>query len=129
MLLAMSLLALPMVAAAASWTGTIQGLQCAVEGKLCPVGAEDPMAALEDNFVLVTGDKFYLLPNVKNTFLSRYINEKVKIMGEQIGNYNSIRVQEMHVMKDGSYKTVWSPVIEDKLRKKMEWTPQDMPSR
>jgi hypothetical protein len=122
-MIAVGLLLLPALALAASWTGTIQGLQCAVEGKLCPVGAEDPMAALEDNFVLVTGDKFYLLPNVKNTVLSRYINDKVKVMGSQVGNYNSIKVTEMQVMKDGGYKTVWSPSIQKDLQEKMEWGP------
>jgi hypothetical protein len=123
MIIAVGLLLLPALALAASWTGTIQGLQCAVEGKLCPVGAEDPMAALEDNFVLVTGDKFYLLPNVKNTVLSRYINDKVKVMGSQVGNYNSIKVTEMQVMKDGGYKTVWSPSVQKDLQEKMEWGP------
>jgi hypothetical protein len=60
---------------------------------------------------------------VKNTVLSRYINDKVKVMGSQVGNYNSIKVTEMQVMKDGGYKSVWSPSIQKDLQEKMEWGP------
>ena len=34
--------------------GSVQGFRCVTQGKICPVGKEDPMAAVENVFVVLT---------------------------------------------------------------------------
>ena len=48
----------PMVAFAAETKleGSVQGFTCVTQGKVCPVGKEDPIAGVERVFVLLTGD-------------------------------------------------------------------------
>ncbi len=38
----------PMMATAASLTGSIQGLACVTQGKVCPIGMEDPVIAAQE---------------------------------------------------------------------------------
>jgi hypothetical protein len=38
---------IPAMAIGASFTGSVQGYNCVTQGKTCPVGKEDPMAAAE----------------------------------------------------------------------------------
>jgi hypothetical protein len=62
--------------------GTIQGLITTCAGKTCKVGEEDIIAALEEDYGLLTdAGKFYLLPNLKSSQLSRYLGRKVRVTG------------------------------------------------
>jgi len=95
-------------AAEKSLEGSIQGFTCVTQGKTCPVGAEDPMAAVERVFVLLTdsGD-YYFIPNMDRAILARHINERVKISGDLNDKYNSIKAKELDIMKMGKYEKVW----------------------
>lgn len=95
-------------AAQKSLEGSIQGFTCVTQGTTCPVGKEDPMAAVERVFVLLTdsGD-YYFIPNVDRAVLARHINERVKITGDLNDKYNSIKAKELDIMKMGKYEKVW----------------------
>ncbi len=98
--------------------GTIQGLQCVIEGKLCPVDNQDPHIAAERYFVVVTGDKsYYLIPNLSRLVLVRHFMSKVRISGEKSEKYKSIKADKLEVLKDGKWKTTWSQEMEDAERK------------
>ncbi len=73
---------LPVWTFADSVEGTVQGLTCVIKGKLCPDGKEDPMAAIEKVFLVLTKDKnYYFVPNVDRAVLARHINERVRVFG------------------------------------------------
>ena len=43
--------------------GTVQGLTCVTQGKVCPIDQEDPMIAAEKVFVVLQKDgSFYFVP-------------------------------------------------------------------
>ncbi|MBW2141425.1 MAG: hypothetical protein JRG97_10195 [Deltaproteobacteria bacterium] len=44
----MGLCLAPILAIGGEVQGTVQGFTCVTQGKVCPVGAEDPMAAVEN---------------------------------------------------------------------------------
>ncbi|MHA2231411.1 MAG: hypothetical protein ACXAB4_02860, partial [Candidatus Hodarchaeales archaeon] len=80
---AFAVIQLPVCAFADSVEGTVQGLTSVVKGKLCPVGKEDPMAAIEKVFVVLTkGNKYYFVPNVDRAVFARYINQRVRVTGK-----------------------------------------------
>ena len=83
---------MPLVASAADTVeGSIQGFTCVTQGKVCPAGQEDPMAAAERVFVVLTKDNtYYFVPNVDRAVLARHLNERVKISGKINSKYNSI---------------------------------------
>ena len=104
-------------AQAGEYKGTIQGLQCAVEGKLCPVGYEDALIAMESTFVLVDDSKnWYVLPNLDRSVLARHVNEEVLVIGKKHDTQNSIRVEKLQVKTDKGWDTVWSAEKQNELR-------------
>jgi hypothetical protein len=104
----------PVMAIGASITGSIQGFNCVTQGKVCPIGMEDPVIAAENVFVLLVdaakGD-YYFVPNVDRAILARHINEQVKIEGTVNAKMKSIKAAAIYV-KD---KKVWSLDLEDKI--------------
>ncbi|MCB2186129.1 MAG: hypothetical protein KQJ78_06910 [Deltaproteobacteria bacterium] len=117
LVIVLGLALVPVMAMAGTWDGTIQGLQCATEGKVCPVDMEDPLAQVEKDFVLVTKDGWYTLPNLSRALLSRFINKSVTVEGAKSPKYNAINVTALK--SDG--KVVWNAAIQQKLMDKMEW--------
>ena len=109
LVLALSFLVLaPVWANAGSVEGTIQGFTCVTTGKTCPVGKEDPMAAVERVFVVLTkGGDYYFIPNVDRAVLARHINEMVKVDGTISAKYPSIQADKIEVYQKGAWKTVW----------------------
>lgn len=98
--------------------GRVQGLNCVVNGKVCPVDDQDPHIALEDHFVVVTGkDSYYFIPNMKNTVLSRHLMEKVRVTGETSETYKTIQADKFEVLVNGDWKTTWSKELEERQRK------------
>ena len=87
------MLALSPLAAFAGETtleGSIQGFTCVTQGKVCPVGKEDPLAGIERVFVLLIDDNnYYFVPNVDRAILARHINEKIRITGNLSDKYKS----------------------------------------
>ena len=116
MIIGVALMLTPILAIGASVTGSIQGFMCVTQGKVCPIGQEDPMAAVENVFVLLvnaaTGE-YYFVPNVDRAVLARHINEEVKIEGSVNAKTKSIHASDIYV---GS-KKVWSINQEDEIYK------------
>jgi hypothetical protein len=111
----------PVMAIAASVTGSIQGFNCVTQGKVCPIGMEDPVIAAENVFVLLVdaakGD-YYFLPNVDRGILARHINEQVKVDGAVNAKMKSIKATDIYTMDaKKAWKKVWSRDLEDKIYK------------
>ena len=111
----------PVMAIGASVTGSIQGFNCVTQGKVCPIGMEDPVIAAENVFVLLVdaakGD-YYFLPNVDRGILARHINEQVKVDGTVNAKLKSIKATDIYTMDaKKAWKKVWSLDLEDKIYK------------
>lgn len=92
--------------AAGALEGTIEGYNCVLQGKTCPIGGEDPLVASEFTLVLLTPDKkFYFVPNIDRAVLARHVAEQVRITGDI--SSNAIKAQTIEVKKDGKWKIVY----------------------
>ena len=106
----------PVMAIGATLTGSIQGFNCVTQGKICPIGMEDPVIAAENVFVLLVDaakGEYYFVPNVDRAILARHINEQVKIEGTVNAKLKSIKATNIYV-KD---KKVWAQDLQDKIYK------------
>jgi hypothetical protein len=114
MVIGVALMLTPFMAMAASVTGSIQGFNCVTQGKVCPIGMEDPVIAVENVFVLLVdaakGD-YYFVPNVDRAVLARHINEQVTINGTVNAKTKSIKATDISVKG----KKVWSVDMYDKV--------------
>ncbi len=114
MIIGIVFLMAPVMAIGASLTGSIQGFNCVTQGKVCPIGMEDPVIAAENVFVLLVdaakGD-YYFVPNVDRGIMARHINETVKIDGTVNAKMKSIKATDIFVKG----KKVWSLDLEDKI--------------
>jgi hypothetical protein len=100
--------------------GTIQGLQDACMGVYCERGKENLVAALEDHYVLMGEDQYYILPNLKPTLLARYINRLVRITGQSALDGKGILVQKAEVLERGKWKAFYDQEIATEMhRRKM----------
>ena len=87
--------------------GTIEGYNCVMQGKTCPIGGEDPLVAAEFTFVLLTMDKkFYFVPNIDRAVLARHVAEQVRISGDITSN--AIKASTVEVKKDGKWKVIYA---------------------
>ena len=101
--------------------GTIQGLLSTCAGETCTPREEIVIAAMEDTFVLVSDEgKYYLLPNIKNSVLSRYLGDLVKVSGFLTLEGTAIQVDTAEAFEKGTWVTFWSPEIEDQAEVKRE---------
>ncbi|ROR34231.1 hypothetical protein [Inmirania thermothiophila] len=94
--------------AAETLTGRINGLDCTTRGIQCPVDRLDPHVAVEPDFVLVVGDRWFFMPNVDRSTKVRHVLERVQVVGERHPRYNSIQVEEIRVERDGRWHKIWS---------------------
>jgi hypothetical protein len=95
--------------APATLEGQIQGYNCVVQGKPCPVGKEDPTVAVEETFVLLTPDgKYYFVPNVPMRTMARHITQQARVTGDMDPKYNAVRATNLEVNMNGQWKTVWN---------------------
>ncbi len=109
------MLLVPALAFAAPVTinGTIQGFNCVTQGRTCPIGQEDPLAATENVFVLLTPDnKYYFVPNIDRNVMARHIAEQVQIRGDLNLRQSAIRAQSLAVQRNGQWRVVWSPQMQ-----------------
>jgi len=105
------LLLTPVMAFGAQGTleGTIQGYNCVMQGKTCPVGSEDPLVATEFTFVLLTSDnKFYFVPNIDRAVLARHVAEEVRINGDIDKGKNAIKASSLEAKRGGMWRTVFT---------------------
>ena len=117
----------PVMAIGASLTGTIQGFNCVTQGKVCPIGMEDPIIAAENVFVLLVDaakGEYYFVPNVDRGILARHINEQVKIDGTVNAKMKSIKATDIYVKG----KKVWDVNLEDKIYKDLLGSSLQSPS-
>lgn len=110
-------LLIPASVLAVEKTGSIQGFNCITQGKVCPVGKEDPVAAAEKVFVLYQekGGDYYFLPNVDRVVLARHLNTTVKISGDMNDKYNAIHVKEIYAKAGKKWRKVWSVDLQDEI--------------
>ena len=118
--LAAVLLATTSVAGAATIKGTIQGLLMTLHGEKCIAGTEHVVAEVENQFVLVDeDDNWYALPQLKASQVAPYLNEKVRIEGEVIGDGRGVKVRKAYTFEHGEWKKFYDR--EDyKWRKELE---------
>ena len=111
-------LLVPVFAMAASLTGSIQGFNCVTQGKVCPIGKEDPVAAAENVFVLLVDaskDDYYFIPNVDRAVLARHLNTQVKIDGTVDTKMKTIKATDITSVSSG--KKAWSASMQDEIYK------------
>ena len=115
-ILALAGLILPLasiMAYAETIEGTVQGFRCVTEGKICPIGMEDPYAAIESTFVIqLSGQDYYFAPNVDRNILVRHLNERVRITGKIDPKFKSITVESIETMKNGKWMVTWNKKVE-----------------
>jgi hypothetical protein len=110
------LVLMPALAIGGSYEGSIQGFSCVTQGKVCPVGREDPIIAAEKVFVLfVKAGKYYFIPNVDRAVLARHLNQMVKVEGIMSASFNSIQAREIYVMDGGKWVKKWSQDWQDEV--------------
>jgi len=115
------LVILPTVALSGQVEGSIQGLMCVLTGKICPVGQEDPMAAAENVFVILTkGNTYYFVPNVDRAVLARHINDRVRITGDIGSKYNAITAEKIEAFEKGAWKTTWTLPAQRELQETLQ---------
>ena len=109
-------LLVPVFVMAGSITGSIQGFNCVTQGKVCPIGKEDPVAASENVFVLLVdaskGD-YYFIPNVDRAVLARHLNTQVTVDGNVNSKWKSIEATD--ILSAG--KKVWSIAMQNEVNK------------
>lgn len=111
------LVLLPVWALAGTVEGSVQGFTCVTQGKVCPVGKEDPMIAAERIFVILTkGGSYYFVPNLDRAILARHINEQVRVTGDVSAKYPSIIATKIEAFKKGAWKTTWTQRAQDEIR-------------
>ena len=96
--------------------GSIQGYDCVMTKKVCPIGMEDPMLAEEQVLVLLVDPvkaDYYVTPNVNQKILARHFNQEVKVVGYLDKGRQSMWVEEMYV----GPKLVWSDKMQAEMHK------------
>ena len=114
-LIAFALVLLPVLVFAAQIEGTVQGYKCVTEGKVCPIGQEDPLVALEQVFVVQTAKDYYFVPNLDRAVLARHINAKVRVTGNMSTKFKSITAEKFEVQRKGGWVVTWSKEMEKQL--------------
>lgn len=93
--------------------GKIQGLSFITNKILYPKNANDPLIVGERAFVLVEDNdrtKYFFLPNLKRSLMSRYVGKDVKVLGtvHSIYGRRTIEVREFKSRDDSGWTSVWS---------------------
>lgn len=119
MIVCIALLLAPVLAIGAGITGSVQGFNCVTQGKVCPIGMEDPVIAAENLFVVLVDavkGEYYFVPNVDRGILARHINEQVMIQGTVNAKMKSVHATEIFTLQpDKSWRKVWSNNWEDRI--------------
>lgn len=122
MIIGVAFLLAPVLAIGAnlsSLTGSIQGFNCVTQGKVCPIGMEDPVIAAENVFVLLVDaakSDYYFVPNVDRAILARHINQQVRIDGRVTERGKSIRASDIYVQQPNrTWKKTWSTNWQDRI--------------
>jgi hypothetical protein len=118
MIIGMVFMMVPVMAIGASITGSVQGFNCVTQGKICPIGMEDPVIAAENVFVVLVDaakGEYFFVPNVDRAILARHINQEVKVDGTVNAKMKSIKASDLYVKEGSGWKKVWDVNLEDKI--------------
>lgn len=114
--LCLVMLLAPAIAIGGSVEGTVQGFTCVTQGKVCPVGKEDPMTGAERVFVLhQKGDEYYFVTNVDRGIMARHLNQRMKVEGSLSSRFKAIKADEIYIMEEGKWKKTWSQDWQDEI--------------
>ena len=117
-LIAFMLVLLPVFVGAATVEGTIQGLNCILNEKLCPVGQEDAVISQEEFFVVYTKTQnYYFVPNLDRAVLARHINTIVRVSGNLDKKHRAIQADKLEVLRKKKWVKVWTPKMEEEIQK------------
>ena len=120
-ILLMILLTAAPAPAAQRWQGSIQGLACVTQGKVCPINMEDPLIALEKTFVLLLpGGSWYYLPNLDRAILARHLNRPVAVEGTLEAGSKAIMADKLFIKRDDAWREAWSPDMERLLLEQLQ---------
>ena len=109
------------VALGDSVEGSVQGFRCVTQGKVCPKGKEDPMAAVENVFVVLTkGKDYYFVPNLDRAVMARHINDRVRVSGTLSSSYNAIAANKFEVFKNGKWRITWDFDMERLIQESLQ---------
>ena len=92
-------------AQAASVDGVIMGAQCYLQNSQCVQSKNDPRLVLENDFVLVSGNDHYFLPNLPRPEKLKVYNEKIRIEGVVTGNV--ITADKLFSTKGNKETVIW----------------------
>lgn len=123
-LILFALVVVPMAAGTAfagQVEGTIQGFNCVTNGKVCPIGKEDPVVATERIFVLHMSDgTYYFVPNLDRAIMSRYIAKPVRITGTIEPNSRSVQADSLEVKAGDAWRVTWSKAMERDVARSLD---------
>lgn len=94
-------------ASAKTFDGVIKGAECHLYGKFCGENSSDLKPKFERDFVLVSGNDYYLLDDLPYQEKLSLNNKTVKITGDQKGR-NILVTQVKSKDSDGTYKEAWN---------------------
>jgi len=90
---------------AATVDGVIKGARCHLQNSQCVQSKNDPQLILENDFVLVSGDNYYFLPNFPRSEKLNVYNETVSIEGQVSGK--QISVDRVSLKHDNKENVIW----------------------
>ena len=86
--------------------GKIGGANCVIKKGMCPMKDNDAHLALENDFVLSTGDKYYFMPNISRSQKIGLVGKDVRVTGDLEGY--SLVASVIEVKEGASYEEVWN---------------------
>ena len=100
---------------AGTYEGVVKGAQCHFDGKFCSTEKNDPHASLESDFLLVTSEGYFFMPNLSHSQKLALNNETVKVKGDS--EKFQIDVSLLQVKRGNQYKVVWD---RDELERELD---------
>lgn len=91
---------------AKTFEGVIKGAECHLYGKLCGESQSDQKPLFEKDFVLVSGDQYYLLGNLPQDEKLRLNNQSVRVVGDL--DRHKISVTSVNASQDGRDQNLWN---------------------
>lgn len=91
---------------AKTFDGVIKGAECHLYGKFCSDNQSDIKPYFEKDFVLVTGDQYYLLDFLPLNEKLHLNNQTVRILGDL--DQQRISVTSVDSLKNGEYMNIWN---------------------
>ncbi|MCU7947197.1 MAG: hypothetical protein KZQ72_11235 [Candidatus Thiodiazotropha sp. (ex Cardiolucina cf. quadrata)] len=99
----------PLSLNADTFTGKLNGHECAHHGVSCPTAKLDPHIALESDFVvMLEGGEYAFLPNLSRDIKARYVLDTIQVEGTKHPKFDSIKVDIFRVKKGNTFVTVWT---------------------